>query len=501
HLPNLKVLNLSHSEKLIKTPDFDGLPCLERIKLYKCVNLTDVHPSIGYHERLIYVDMSYCTHLKKFPPIIGMKKLETLILSWCPQLCMFPEIQTNMDNMVELSLRGSRIKVVPSSFGKYCTNLLSLDLGYCKSLKSIEGNFHHLKHLKKFFIARCKKLKIPPEGLFDVTCCLEVLHLFGTSFKNLHPGIVSMKFPGFPPSLKRLHLVSCDWINGDISSVFCELSNLQVLNLQHNDFSRLHCSLLQLCSLKVLNLSYCCDLVELPDLPSSIAVLQAYQCKKLKLVDLPTDLKWLWRISLPMNCILGDMERKVQSMLQGNSIYDNSISLSFHVDNIRLEDFARRRLMLELPRNWYNKFSGFLICLKVEGMIGNNSNVITIEDVMGRENEDVLEVSDDETFKWIRGKGEVYKCYIYISCSSLRHTSWWKSTHTTISFSIQRGTFVKVELVPRSKGDPIERVKHTTNSSEFWDRETIEITHDSKSCIKINWCPNDMPNLFYNRNV
>ncbi|KVH87640.1 Leucine-rich repeat-containing protein, partial [Cynara cardunculus var. scolymus] len=411
HLPNLKVLNLSGSQHLIRTLDFDGLPCLERIKLDGCVNLTDVHPSIGCHERLIYVDMSFCTDLKKFPPIRGMTKLETLILSCCLQLCMFPEIQTNMDNMVELSLDRTGIKVVPSSFGKYCTNLLSLDLGSCESLESIEGNFHHLKHLKRFSIAGCKELKIPAEGLFDVRCCLEVLDLRYTSFKNLHPCIVSMKFLSFPPSLRRLHLVSCDWINGDISSVFCELSKLQVLNLHQNVFSRLRCSLLQLCSLKVLNLSYCCDLVELPDLPSSIAVLQAYGCKKLKLVDLPPDLKWLWRISLPMNCILGDMERKVQSMLQGNSIKDNSISLSFKGDNIRLEDYARIRSMLELPRNWYNEFSGFLIFIKVKMLFNIFGDVITIEDVMGRENEDILEVSDGTPEKT---RDEVYRCYIYI---------------------------------------------------------------------------------------
>ncbi|KVH91079.1 hypothetical protein Ccrd_006906, partial [Cynara cardunculus var. scolymus] len=488
HLPNLKVLNLSRSEHLIRTPDFDGLPCLERIRLGGCVNLTDVHPSIGYHERLIYVDMNYCINLTKFPPIKGMKKLETLILSRCFQLCMFPEIQTNMDNMVELSLDRTGIKVVPSSFEKYCTNLLSLDLGLCISLESIEGNFHHLKHLKKFSIARCKKLKIPPEGLFDVTCCLEVLDLSLTSFKNLHPGIVSMKFLGFPPCLRRLCLVSCNWINGDISSVRCELSNLQVLELQRNDFSRLRCSLLQLYNRKFLNLSYCCDLVELPDLPSSIAVLLAFGCKKLKLVDLPTDLKWLWRISLPMNCISGDVDGRVQSMFQGNAIKDNSIILCFYVDNIPTRDFARRRLMLELPRNWYNEFSGFLICINVGGFFSRKYDEITIEDVMGRENEDVLEVSDGTPKVIWR---EVYRCYIYISCSSLRHTSWWKSTHTTISFSIGSGTCIKVELVPRSKGDPIERVKHTTNSSEFWDREPIKITHDSKSCIKIKWHRND----------
>ncbi|XP_024995962.1 TMV resistance protein N-like [Cynara cardunculus var. scolymus] len=271
HLPNLKVLDLGGCSNLVRTPDFHGLPCLERLKLNYCLKLTDVHPSIGYHERLISVEMPSCMSLEMFPPIKGMKKLETLDLSWCSKLRKFPKIQMNMDNMKELSLDRTGIKVVPSSIVKYCTNLRSLDLRYCESLESIE---------------------------------------------------------------------------------------------------------------------------ELPDLPSSIAVLQAYQCDKLKIDDLPTDLKWLWRISLPLKSILGDVDRKVQSMLQGNAIKDNSIILCFDVDNIPTRGFARRRLMLELPRNWYNEFSGFLICINVGGIFSSKYDEITIEDVMGRENEDVLEVSD-----------------------------------------------------------------------------------------------------------
>ncbi|KAJ9539480.1 hypothetical protein OSB04_032213 [Centaurea solstitialis] len=487
-LPNLKVLDLYRSRDLIKTPDFQGLPCLERLRLNHCDKLTDIHPSISYHETLISVEMSHCTSPETFPPISGMKKLETLKLSWCSQLCNIPEIQMNMDNMVEISLKGTRIKMVPASLGQCCTNLLSLDLGCCKSLESIEGNFHLLKHLKEFYLDKCENLKIPTEGLFDVNCCLQVLYFYNTSFKDLHPGI---KFLGFSSSLMKLSLRSCDWINGDNSSVICELSNLKVLDLGDNDFRGCPCSLLQLDSLKFLNLSGCYNLVELPDLPKSIAILRAYDCDGLEIVDLPTNLRCLRRISLPIESISGDVDRKVQSMLQGNAIKDYSISLSFYASNIQIRDFSRRTLMLELPRNWYKEFDGFLICIFGKMFYGKD-DVITIEDVMDKENEDVLEVSDGTPMEaW-----DNFMCYIYISFGSLRHTSWWKSTHTTISFSTRKHTNLKVELVPGiNKGDLIERVKNTTNSS-FWDMEPVEIIGDSESCIEIGWCHVDMVSLF-----
>ncbi|KAJ9556171.1 hypothetical protein OSB04_010785 [Centaurea solstitialis] len=441
-------------ENLVSTPDFQGLPCLERIRLADCSKLKHIHPSISYHEKLVSVDMSRCTSLKTFPPISGMKKLETLILSKCRQLCNFPEIHTNMENMVELSFQGTGIKVVPSSIGQYCINLISLDLSDCRRLKSIECNFHLLKHLKELNLGWCHKLKVLEQG--------------------------SMKFLGFSPSLRKLSLCCCKWINGDISSLLCELSNLQVLDLSWNDFSRLHCSFLQLRSLKALSLSYCKNLVELPELPESIAVLEALRCDKLKVVDLPTNLRRLWRISLSLKVYRCDVGRKVQSMLQENAIKeDYSISLTFY----DAPDMPRGNFtMLELPRNWYNEFSGFLICIHVNWYY--KKGVITIKDVMGRENEDVIEVSDGTSHHdW----GSII-CYIYISFGSLRHTSWWKSKHTTISFSIERHAILKVELVPRrSKGNSTERVKDTTSFSEFFDTEPIKVKRDSESCIEIQW--------------
>ncbi|KAJ9554660.1 hypothetical protein OSB04_018705 [Centaurea solstitialis] len=507
HLPYLKVLNLSLSSKLISTPNLEGLPCLEKMILQHCTKLTEIHPSIGYHERLTFLDMKDCRSLKVFPPIIRMKKLKTLILSLCSNLRQFPDIQTNMDNLVELCLEKSGIEVVPSSIGRYCTNLLSLDLGDCKCLLSIEGNFRLLKHLERIYLNGNDQLKIPAEGLFDVKCCLQVLSLYATPFKKFHQGLVSRKLLGFPHSLLRLNLSLCNLVDGDISSVlFEELSNLQVLDLRGNKFSRLHSSLTLLPRLKYLNLSFCERLVELPKLPSSIAILIADSCKLLKIVDLPSNLKWLWKVSFCCSLIHGEttIESILQSMLQGKAVEEYFISLNFLCTNISTRDFARKARILELPCNYYDEFSGFLIYIA-----GSYKDVyrLVIKDSTGWENEDdvleeaddgtsdeddVLEMFDDATtYKDVERKIGVAMCYI--SFGSLRHTTWWNSTHTKISFFIKH-VYLKVELVPRrSAGDSIERLKDATNFSEFWDeedkhRETFEILHDSKSSISIKWC-------------
>ncbi|KAJ9554597.1 hypothetical protein OSB04_018642 [Centaurea solstitialis] len=518
HLPNLKVLDLRGSSKLSRTPDFDGLPCLERLILKHCDSLKELHPSIGYHESIIFLDLEWCSALEIFPPIIRMKKLETLLLSGCSQLRKFPEIQTSLDNLVKLTLRNSGIEIVPSSVGRYCTNLLSLDLRGCLNLHSIEGNFHRLQHLKGLYLDGCNQLKnIPTEGLFDVECSLQLLSLSLTPLQNLHRGTVNGLL-GFSHFLRRLNLRCCNLVDGDISPAFCKgLSNLQALDLCGNKFSRLHSSLLQLPRLKFLNLSSCESLVELPDLPSSIAILIAERCKSLDIVgDFPTsDHKWLWKVSLTIYNTSGDGGRIVQSMLQGNAVEDYFISILLcdddHIgDYIPIRGFALETFTLQLPCNWYNEFSGFLVYIdncSLGGVV-----VIIITDALGMENEDeVSEVSDktDDDEDTMKNEDEVSEAsdkteddedtmrarvVSYISFGSLRNTSWWSSTHDTISFFLEEISNLKVELVPRRThgDDSRERAEDITHHLNFWDEEstnkkTFEIISDSKSSIEIQY--------------
>ncbi|KAI8546074.1 hypothetical protein RHMOL_Rhmol07G0088000 [Rhododendron molle] len=98
----LKILNLSHSYNLAKTPDVSEVPNLERLVLKSRTSLIEVHESIGHLGRLVLLNLEDCKNLRNLPRSICMlKHLETLIVSGCSNLDGLP---TNMGNMESLTV-------------------------------------------------------------------------------------------------------------------------------------------------------------------------------------------------------------------------------------------------------------------------------------------------------------------------------------------------------------------------------------------------------------
>nr|XP_043638884.1 disease resistance protein RPV1-like isoform X2 [Erigeron canadensis] len=59
HLPCLKVLEVFYARHLVRTPDFGGLPCLQKFTLHGCDSLIDIDPSLGNHSRLASIAIHY----------------------------------------------------------------------------------------------------------------------------------------------------------------------------------------------------------------------------------------------------------------------------------------------------------------------------------------------------------------------------------------------------------------------------------------------------------
>nr|XP_043639667.1 TMV resistance protein N-like [Erigeron canadensis] len=494
-LPRLKVLNLDNSKYLTITPDIEKLPCLERMTLRGCESLETIHPSIGRHEGLVFVDFHECSKVKMFPPITRMKRLKTLILTRCSSLGKFPKIERDMDSLEILCLDGTGIKVLPSSVGIHCTKLVYIDLRSCLHLKSIEGNFRELKSLKELHLNGCQQLGKLDEDFFDVENRLDVLSLslHDTKVTNVLSGVglrfsrVSMKFPHFPRFLKKLSLRNCNLIDEDIPFYICEMSSLKVLDIRGNNFSRIHSAIAQLTCLKFLDVSHCKNLVKLPVLPSSIAILDASCCDSLEIVeDLSKSCKWLWKVSLWRKKKLTGVERVIHAMLQGSATQDYYLSLILGNFHNEITTFpGSETFTLRLPINWDTDFSGFLIrfCNHKEA-----EEVISIREELHVESECSLPESDLTPKIYPRTK------VAYISFNSLRNTSWWNSAYTKLSFSLRYHDNIKVELISSeiNEGDPVENAEGATGGSEYWDKEvesyqTFSIKRDSKSCIEISW--------------
>lgn len=76
-LKTLKILDVSHSSRLIATPDFDLLPCLETLILQNCPSLKTLPDSICSLGALKFLDILDCNSLEALP--VGLLNIPSLV--------------------------------------------------------------------------------------------------------------------------------------------------------------------------------------------------------------------------------------------------------------------------------------------------------------------------------------------------------------------------------------------------------------------------------------
>lgn len=110
-LNKLKVLDLSHSKNLTKSPCFVQVPNLEILILEGCTNLVELPESIEQLKKIVLLNLEGWKNLRSLPrKISSLKSLETLNLSDCLKL----KTLGNMMNSKELLTDGSSIKKLQS---------------------------------------------------------------------------------------------------------------------------------------------------------------------------------------------------------------------------------------------------------------------------------------------------------------------------------------------------------------------------------------------------
>jgi Leucine-rich repeat (LRR) protein len=93
-LPNLKRMDLSNSKNLKVTPCFEMIQNLERLDLSGCINLLEVHPSIGLLTSLVFLSLQNCSSLVSldFGNAPRLRYLKVLRLSDCTKLENTPNL-------------------------------------------------------------------------------------------------------------------------------------------------------------------------------------------------------------------------------------------------------------------------------------------------------------------------------------------------------------------------------------------------------------------------
>nr|XP_023911674.1 TMV resistance protein N-like [Quercus suber] len=112
-LDELKLIDLSYSQNLIKTPNFSGAPNLKKLIFRGSTRLSTIHASLGNLKKLIELDLNGCKSLKSLPNKIGLEGLEIFNLGGCSRLEKFPVIVGNMPHLSQLFLNETPIKDLP----------------------------------------------------------------------------------------------------------------------------------------------------------------------------------------------------------------------------------------------------------------------------------------------------------------------------------------------------------------------------------------------------
>ncbi|KAK9205263.1 hypothetical protein WN943_015530 [Citrus x changshan-huyou] len=202
-LKMLTVMKLSHSQDLIKTPNFTEVSNLEELDLEGCTRLREIHPSLLLHSKLIILNLKDCTSLTTLPGRISMKSLKTLVLSGCSKLIKkFLEFDGNMNDLSELCLDRTTIEELPLSI-QHLTGLTLLNLKDCKNIKSLSISLTRLKCLRTLKLSGCSKFRKFPE-IWGSMKDLTELFLDGTSITEVPSSIELLT------GLQLLNLNNCN---------------------------------------------------------------------------------------------------------------------------------------------------------------------------------------------------------------------------------------------------------------------------------------------------
>ncbi|XP_039157350.1 TMV resistance protein N isoform X4 [Eucalyptus grandis] len=371
----LKSINLYECKSLVSIPDLSPAPNMERLTLYGCESLVEVHPSVGNLAKLEVLSLESCSNFSNFPNTLRTKSLQILRLSGCSKLEKFPDIDGEMEHLKRLYLHRTGIKELPASI----QNLISMewmDLAFCENLVRLPSHIYKLKNLMYLKLSGCSNLITFPKNMED----------------SIDPN-VSLGFR----KLKFLILKGCDLSEVEFLESTSSFPKLEHLNLSYNKFTHLPTCINKYYSLRRLTVKGCELLQEIPQLPPNFNRLSAPNCKSLqKLPD------FLWDSGDSTSCLL---------FREGVNMDDVSYemgSLDVVISGREMPKWIQPckeySIFFMIPQDLYDEIKGLAFCVvlspeegKVVDVLWNITLFVNGQEAMAWE-EELLSIESDHVW-------------------------------------------------------------------------------------------------------
>ncbi|GFZ21559.1 transmembrane receptor [Actinidia rufa] len=293
---------------------------LKDLSLGNCSSLTKLPATIGELACIVELQLDRTSIVDLPDQIKGLKSLEKLEMRDCKSLTSLPESIGHLLNLSMLIIVNAAITELPESIGML-ENLVTLRLNKCVQLCKLPSSIGKLKFLHHLHMEGTSVTELPEN--FGMLSRLIILKMAKKPYREVSQNRENTELPKpilLPSSFSNLSLLeeldARAWkISGKIPDDFEKLSFLEILNLGHNDFHSLPCSLRGLTILKKLFVPHCKYLKGLPPLPSSLLELNAENCTALKIMHDISNLENLQDLNLA-NC------EKLMGVPEIECIYD-----------------------------------------------------------------------------------------------------------------------------------------------------------------------------------
>ncbi|KAG7948040.1 hypothetical protein I3843_14G126500 [Carya illinoinensis] len=305
-LDNLKILKLSNCKNLIEIPDLSGAPNLEKIDFSLCTSLCEVHPSIKMLKQiqkiimvgtgikqlwkgtlvvlhnLKILDLRYSMNLIEIPDLTKAPNLEEIYITGCTSLCeVHPSIKM-LKQIQKIIMVGTGIKQLWKGTLVVLHNLKILDLCYSKNLIETP-DLTGAPNLEEIYFTGCTSLcEVHPS--IKVLKKIQKIIIVGTGIKQLWKGTLVVlhnlkildlrnsknliETPDLTgaPNLEEIYFTGCTNLC-EVHPSIKELKQIQKIIIVGTGIKQLwKGTLVVLDNLKILKLSNCKNLIEIPDL-------------------------------------------------------------------------------------------------------------------------------------------------------------------------------------------------------------------------------------------